>query len=74
MTTYPTNETVTINNRTYTVISRRVFGDVEYVYVEQKNGSRKTAQFYEGQFDCWQDSGLNKGINQFSRVNMRAKM
>jgi hypothetical protein len=73
MTTYPTNETVTINGRTYNVISRQTFGEVEMVTVETKNGSKR-AQFYQGEFDVWADSGLNKIRANYSRVNMRAKM
>jgi hypothetical protein len=69
-----TGEQVVINGRTYTVISRQSFGDTEYVTVEQINGNRKRAQFYQGEFDCWADSGLKKSGNQYRRVNMRGKM
>lgn len=69
-----TGETVTIKGRTYTVVSRQSFGDIEYVTVEQPNGNRKRAQFFQGEFDCWADSGLEKSGNQYRRVNMRGRM
>lgn len=63
--------TIVINTKTYTIIKREDIGyGAERVTLETKSGTRKTALFFNGEFDVWETKPRH--TNKFSRVNMRS--